>query len=183
MQRTRRRGDFNDLVAHYERRPSLWVEPQGAWGPGAVMLVEIPTDKEINDNIVAFWRPAEPLKTGQEHRFDYILHWCAEAPAGGIVASVSATRTGARVFEEGGIFSIDYAPHPALCDDPALIEARISASAGEVGAQLMQLNPATGGMRVDFTLKGEAPTAELRAELWRSGQSVAEVWMFRWVAT
>ncbi len=49
MQRARQPGDYNDLVAHYERRPSLWVEPPGDWGQGSVMLVEIPTDKEIND--------------------------------------------------------------------------------------------------------------------------------------
>lgn len=182
MQRARQPGDYNDLVAHYERRPSLWVEPLGDWGPGAVMLVEIPTDKEINDNIVAFWRPAAPLIAGQEHRFDYRLHWSATAPVEGVVAPVIHSRTGARVFEEGRIFSIDYAAHPALGSDPDLIEARISTSAGEISAQLLQVNPATGGMRLDFTLKGDAPVAELRAELWRNGRPVAEVWLNRWVA-
>jgi glucans biosynthesis protein len=182
MQRARNAGDYNDLVAHYERRPSLWVEPMGDWGPGAVMLVEIPTDKEINDNIVAFWRPAEPLKAGQDHRFDYRLHWCATAPVEGVVAPVIHSRTGARVFEDGRIFTIDYAAHPALGLDPARIEALVTTSAGEVSAQVLQLNPATGGMRLDFTLKGGSPLAELRAELWRGGRSVAEVWLNRWVA-
>jgi glucans biosynthesis protein len=182
MQRARQPGDYNDLVAHYERRPSLWVEPQGDWGQGAVMLVEIPTDKEINDNIVAFWRPAAPLAAGSEHRFDYRLHWCAQSPAEGIVAPVIATRTGARIFEDGRLFTIDYAPHPALGDDPERIEARISTSAGEISSQHLQANPATGGMRLDFTFKGDAPLAELRAELWRGGQRVAEVWVNRWVA-
>jgi glucans biosynthesis protein len=182
MQRARQPGDYNDLVAHYERRPSLWVEPMGDWGPGAVMLVEIPTDKEINDNIVAFWRPAEPLKAGEEHQFDYRLHWCATAPVEGVVAPVIHSRTGARVFENGRIFTIDYAAHPALGHDPGEIEVRVTTSAGEISAQLLQVNPATGGMRLDFTLKGDAPVAELRAELWRGGRSVAEIWLNRWVA-
>ena len=181
IQRARRAGDYNDLVAHYERRPSLWVEPLGNWGPGAVTLVEIPTDKEINDNIVAFWRPADPLKAGQEHRFDYRLHWCANAPVEGVVAPVTNTRTGARVFEDGRIFAIDYAAHPALGTDPDRLEARITTSAGDISSQLLQMNPATGGMRLDFTLKGDAPVAELRAELWRDGRTVAEVWLYRWV--
>ncbi|MDZ4087092.1 MAG: glucan biosynthesis protein [Tabrizicola sp.] len=181
MQRARQPGDYNDLVAQYERRPSLWVEPVGDWGPGAVMLVEIPTDKEINDNIVAFWRPAAPLAAGSEHRFDYRLHWCATSPAEGPVAPVIATRTGARIFEDGRLFTIDYADHPALGDDPERIEARISSSAGEISSQHLQANPATGGMRLDFTLKGGGPAAELRAELWRGGQRVAEVWVNRWV--
>jgi glucans biosynthesis protein len=182
MQRARQPGDYNDLVAHYERRPSLWVEPMGDWGPGAVMLVEIPTDKEINDNIVAFWRPAAPLQAGQEHRFDYRLHWSASAPIEGVVAPVTHTRTGARVFEEGRIFSVDYGAHPALGNDPSQIEVRITSSGGEIASQLLQMNPATGGMRLDFTLRGDAPVAELRAELWRGGGVVAEVWVNRWVA-
>jgi periplasmic glucans biosynthesis protein len=182
MQRARRPGDYGDLVAHYERRPSMWVEPVGEWGQGAVMLVEIPTDKEINDNIVAFWRPATPLLAGQEHRFEYRLHWCAAAPVEGVVAPVTNTRTGARVFEAGRLFTVDYAPHPALGTDAGRIEARVSTSAGEISTQLLQANPATGGMRLDFTLKGDAPLAELRAELWRGGRAVAEVWVNRWVA-
>lgn len=182
MQRARQPGDFNDLVAHYERRPSLWVEPLGDWGPGAVMLVEIPTDKEINDNIVAFWRPANPLLAGQEHRFDYRLHWAAKAPVEGLVAPVVQTSTGARVFEEGRIFTIDYAAHPALGQEPSAIEVRVSTSAGEITAELLQQNPATGGMRLDFTLRGEVAVAELRAELWRGKRPVAETWLNRWVA-
>jgi periplasmic glucans biosynthesis protein len=173
MQRARRPGEYNDLVAHYERRPSLWVEPLGDWGPGAVILVEIPTDKEINDNIVAFWRPAQPLAAGSEHRFD--------SPAEGTVAPVVATRTGARVFEDGRLFAVDYGPHPALGDDPARIEARVTTNVGEITAPTLQANPATGGMRLDFTLKGDVPVAELRAELWRGGQRVGEVWLNRWV--
>lgn len=182
MQRARRPGDYNDLEAKYERRPSLWVEPVGDWGRGWVVLVEIPTDKEINDNIVAFWRPAEPLRAGQEHAFDYRLHWCAASPAEGFVAPVIATRTGARIFEEGRIFTIDYGPHPALGDDPARIEPRVSTSAGEVVFPVLHRNEATGGMRLDFTLRGDPPAAELRAELWRGGQRASEVWLNRWIA-
>ncbi len=182
MQRTRSPEDYNDFVAHYERRPSLWVEPVGDWGDGNVMLVEIPTDKEINDNIVAFWRPATPLPALQEHRFAYRLHWCTDAPAEGTVAQVSATRTGKRVFEDGRIFTIDFAGHPALGDDPSRIEARVTSSAGEIGSVIVQSNPSTGGMRLDLTLlAGEGDIAELRAELWRGGQRVSEVWLYRWV--
>ena len=180
MQRARTPGDYNDLVAHYERRPSLWVEPSGDWGPGAVHLVEIPTDKEINDNIVAFWRPEAPLVAGQAHRFDYTLHWCATAPTEGIVAQITATRSGARVFEAGRICTVDYADHPDLGDDPARIEARVTTSTGKITHAVLQPNPATGGMRLDLTLLTDAPTAELRAELWRSGTRVAEVWLNRW---
>src|SRR3712207_8100148 len=44
---------------YYDRRPSLWIEPQGGWGKGSIQLVEIPTDDEIHDNIVAMWVRSE----------------------------------------------------------------------------------------------------------------------------
>jgi glucans biosynthesis protein len=183
MQRARAIGDFADLEAHYEQRPSLWVEPIGEWGPGNVVLVEIPADKEIYDNIVAFWRPAAPLAAAQEHAFSYRLHWCADAPAEGAVARARNTRTGARVFEEGRIFTIDFDAHPAVGDDPAQIEARVSTGTGEITNTLVQANPATGGMRLAFTLLApDAPYAEMRAELFRNGVRVSEVWLYRWVA-
>ncbi len=184
MQRARDPIAYNDLAAHYERRPSLWVEPKEDWGEGSVVLVEIPADKEIYDNVVAFWRPKAPLLAGQEHRFSYRLWWAAGAPpVEGEVAPVIATRTGERVFEEGRLFSIDYGPHPALGTDVSNLEVRVTTSAGEVrGAQVIA-NPATGGVQVAATLVLPADQpSELRAELWRGGKTlVGEVWLYRWV--
>ena len=40
MQRQIRFEDYYDLEARYDRRPSLWVEPIGDWGEGAVHLIE-----------------------------------------------------------------------------------------------------------------------------------------------
>ncbi len=181
MQRARDLSDYDDLEARYDRRPSLWVEPQGDWGGGSVILVEIPTDREINDNIVAFWRPATALAAGQEHRFDYRLYWGSAAPDEGTVAPVIATSTGARVFEAGRLFAVDYGPHPALGDDPSRIETRVTTSAGAISGAVLHRNPATGGMRLDLTLIGDVRFAELRAELWRGGRRAAEVWVNRWV--
>ena len=124
-----------------------------------------------------------PLATGQEHRFAYRLHWCDQAPDEGGVARVLSTRGGQRVFEPGRIFAIDFAPHPTLGDDPDAIEVRASASAGELAAPLLQVNPATGGMRLDLTLRPpETGAVELRAELWRAGTRISEVWLLRWSA-
>jgi periplasmic glucans biosynthesis protein len=184
MQRARDISDFADLVAHYERRPSLWVEPMGDWGPGAVMLVEIPADKEIYDNIVCFWRPADALLAGQEYAFQYKLYWCAEAPVEGGVARVRNTRTGARIFEEGRLFTVDFEAHPALGSDPDQIEVRVSTSVGEITSQIVRFNPATGGMRIDFTLvAAEGSHSEMRAELFRNAVRVSEVWLYRWMDT
>ncbi len=182
MQRSRSVADFQDLEARYELRPSLWVEPMEDWGKGEVRLIEIPSDKEIYDNIVAFWRPAQPIAAKTEARFKYRLHWCDQAPVEGPVARALNVRSGDRIFEEGRLFAIDYAPHPALGADPEQIEARVTVSTGTVSAAVVHANPLTGGMRLDFTVVApEAPFYELRAELWRDGQRVSEVWLYRWI--
>ena len=65
LQRDRDFDHYLDGV-FYDRRPSLWVEPKGKWGKGAIQLVEIPTDDEIHDNIVAMWVADRPAAAGQE---------------------------------------------------------------------------------------------------------------------
>src|SRR5690606_23676124 len=117
MQRRRDFRDFQDLEAHYERRPSVWVEPIGNWGDGAVTLVEIPTDREIHDNIVTFWRPREPLRAQGEHVFTYRLHWCRDNPWATQRARIDQTRIGRSWHGDARLFVIDLAPG-ALSDLP-----------------------------------------------------------------
>jgi glucans biosynthesis protein len=80
LQRDRNFDHYQDDGIFYERRPNLWVEPIGDWGAGAVMLYELPTDKEYEDNIVAYWTPAGPAKAGSHYDFAYRLHWTASEP-------------------------------------------------------------------------------------------------------
>jgi len=68
-ERARSFSDFEDLEARYERRPSVWIEPKGSWGTGFVELIEIPTDEEIHDNIVAYWKPANAPEPGSVFSF------------------------------------------------------------------------------------------------------------------
>ena len=57
VQRDRSFEHYQDLDLAYELRPTYWVEPREGWGEGGVQLVELPTDNESNDNIVASWAP------------------------------------------------------------------------------------------------------------------------------
>ena len=75
IQRQRDFHVFQDLELHFEKRPSLRVEPIGDWGNGEVRLIEIPTQTEIHDNIVSFWRPKDPLRAKGEYAITYRLHW------------------------------------------------------------------------------------------------------------
>src|SRR3546814_2269014 len=71
MQRDRHFDHYQDDAVFYEKRPNLWTEPQGDWGAGAVMLYEIPTTSEYEDNIVAFWTPRAPASAGARFAHDY----------------------------------------------------------------------------------------------------------------
>src|SRR3546814_3239814 len=94
IQRSRRVEDFEDLQAHYERRPSLWVQPIGDWGAGSIVLVAIPPRTEFNDNIVAYWRPDDTLAKGGPYTLTSRRFWCDLPPDDSALAQVMATRTG-----------------------------------------------------------------------------------------
>ena len=94
LQRDRNFDHYQDDGVFYEKRPSLWVEPKGDWGPGAVMLYEIPTAGETDDNIVAFWTPARPVRAGSSFAFDYRLRWIAGEPMASPLARVVDRWTG-----------------------------------------------------------------------------------------
>ena len=93
LQRDRSFDHYQDGV-FYDRRPSLWVEPKGNWGKGAVELVEIPTDDEIHDNIVAMWAPEKAATAGSEFSLSYRLYWAADEPFPTELARCVATRLG-----------------------------------------------------------------------------------------
>ncbi len=183
MQRADRYSDFHDLEALYHNRPCLWVKPREAWGKGHVTLVEIPTDREIYDNIVAYWRPDTVLNPGDRPVYSYDLYWGSEAtPGTPALPRVLNTRAGAR--DEGGIlFAIDFAPdgpQPTKLDD---ITWMLRGSAGEVSKGVVQRNPETGGPRLAFTFHpGEARLAEFRVQLQGKAGPLSEVWLYRWTA-
>src|SRR5947207_3436889 len=93
LQRDRNFDHYQDGVM-YDRRPSLWVEPLDDWGAGTIQLVELPTDDEIDDNIVAMWVPAAPARTGASYRLRYRLHWLADEPYPTSLARCVASRLG-----------------------------------------------------------------------------------------
>ncbi len=73
MQRDRAFTSYHDLEAHYEMRPSAWVEPLGDWGPGRVELLQFNTPNETHDNIGAWWFPDRLAPPGQAMEFAWRL--------------------------------------------------------------------------------------------------------------
>lgn len=183
MQRARKLSDFADLEALYHNRPGLWVEPKGDWGPGAVTLVEIPTEEEIYDNIVAYWRPAEPMTAGSQVDLAYRLTWSAEAPVDRDLPRVLNTAMGRRAFAKGRVAVIDFEDSPLFDEGPDVIDVHTHSPHVEVSEGVLQRNPATGGLRLAFSFDpGERRHVELRAQLRKDGQNASEVWLYRWTA-
>jgi glucans biosynthesis protein len=182
MQRQRDFADYADDEAHYERRPSLWVEPVGDWGKGSVHLIELPTADEYHDNIVAFWRPAAPLAAGREHRFDYRLHWCNAHTWNPRLASVADTRIGAVPKTGARRIVIDFEGDAlkGLLAESA-IEADVWSNTGKLLNPVAHRLATTGGWRIGFELDpGDASAVELHARLAKGGQPLSETWLYRW---
>ena len=182
MQRERDFFAYDDLESRFEKRPSLWVEPIGDWGAGAVQLVEIPTKEEIHDNIIAFWRPKEPLKAKGEYIFTYRLHWGYGHPDPRQLAQFVKTRTG--TAPEGRRRFVLEATGAALSvADPKTLKATFTADKGEIRNLVLQPNPLTGGMRISFELDTKKePLVELRGQFMHQDAPASEVWIYRWTA-
>lgn len=179
LQRDRAFANFEDLEARYERRPSIWVEPKGAWGEGAVELIEIPADEEIHDNIVAFWRPSKPVEEQKPFSLVYRLHWGEEIPVTWTGLRARKTRVGNG--RKGVVmFVIDF-DGPGAKDARELPVADVRASAGTVVNAVVQRHPEITGLRCSFELLPQtAELVELRLVLKSNDQHVSEFWLYRW---
>jgi glucans biosynthesis protein len=191
IQRDRDFDHYHDDQANAERRPSAWIEPIGNWGKGTVRLVEIPTNNETNDNIVAFWTPEAPVKAGDAVTLSYRLSWTGDVPVapGEDLARVVATRTGQPgepgkdLDARGRKVAIEFQGANLRALREAIdIEADVTANNGEI--RLLSHYPAarredeTGGLwRVVFDV---APTgaepADVRVVLRQKGRALSETW-------
>jgi glucans biosynthesis protein len=185
MQRDRRFADYQDDGVFYDKRPSVWIEPIGPWGAGSVQLVEIPTDDETDDNIVAFWTPAAPARAGDALDIRYRIYWAAEEPAAPGVARVIATRRGrgGRPGQPPAVgvakFAIDFSG-PGLADltRQSGVEAVVSADGVPLAAVAYPV-VGTPYWRLIFDLPfAGRPQAECRAFLRHAGQALTETWTY-----
>ena len=190
LQRDKDFTNYQDDGVFYDRRPSLWVEPKGDWGAGAIDLVEIPTDNETNDNIVAFWNPATKPQAGQELLIGYRMFWGREAPVQPPLARTVATRTGI-----GGVigkdrtyfswrFAVDFAGgNFALLDSKTKVEAVVTTTKGRIETSSARPLDAIHGWRAIFDLVPEANSLapiSLRLFLRANGQPLTETWLYEY---
>lgn len=182
VQRERDYGAFQDDDQRFELRPSLWVEPLGDWGAGTVQLLEVPTDSEINDNIIAHWRPRQPLAAGSETTVAYRQFWCWQPPEPAPVAIARLTRQGRGSGGRRRRFFVDFAGE--MLADPALaqsVKVVLSATPGSIQNMRLVHYPERRTMRVAFELDpGTESSCELRLQLDVAGKPISETWLNRW---
>lgn len=189
IQRDRDFSNYQDLEANYHARPSYWVEPLAAWGKGAVELVEIPSDEEIHDNMVAYWVPEAPVEAGKPLEFSYLLSAFSRTPAWPPGGRAVATRLGsARVpgvvekpvkgmrrmtidFTGGDLDGLAGAQP---------VKAQLTANGAEIDDLTVQRVPDSGLWRVSFRIKskGDLPI-ELRCYLALYGEALTETWAYQ----
>jgi glucans biosynthesis protein len=189
LQRDRDFVHYLDDGVFYERRPSVWVEPLEPWGEGAVHLVEIPTDDETNDNIVAYWSPKAPFRSGEERRYTYRLSWLDDIPFPEMLARSTATWTGlgGRPGQKrpAGVkkFVIDFqGPVFSGLGRNDGVEIVVTASRGTVtNSYSHPVVDQRERWRAFFDLEatGSEPV-DLRAFLRRGAQALTETWIFQY---
>ncbi|PXW57230.1 glucans biosynthesis protein [Chelatococcus asaccharovorans] len=182
LQRDRDYAVFQDDRQRFDRRPSLWLEPLGEWGVGQVQLIEIPTDSELNDNIIAYWRPKDALAAGSEVSFASRLYWCWSPPERPAMAIVTGTRIGHAGSGRVMRFAVDYRAE-AFADANLLRDAKatVTASPGKISRLQLWPYPERKILRATFDLDPGSDTAsELRLVIENAGKPLGETWLYRW---
>ena len=203
MQRDTDFNNYQDLEVHYEMHPSLWIEPVGKWGDGRIELLLIPSDTEINDNVVAYWVPTTMPKPGEMLRRDYVMHWGPAQMFYPVAGHVTATRvtSGSDLTKSRKYDAVDKNLYLFVVDfegkniqdikDGSPVNGVVSAGQGaKVVEQHAMKNALTGGWRLFFkiqlddtsalerVLPDKRPPVELRAFLVNGPDVVTETWSY-----
>jgi glucans biosynthesis protein len=184
---------YQDLEARYETRPSVWISPVGKWGEGRVELIQIPTDTEINDNIITFWIPERLPEKEKPLWFSYRMHWgyasSNRPPGGRVVATRLAKGRDAKTKK----FIIDFAGErlDSLPPDKPLTAVVTVDPRAKLIEQQLHKNSVTGGWRLVFQISfdepssiekvlppGKRPALELRAFLKLGDSALTETWSY-----
>jgi len=182
LQRDRDFEHYQDLETHMELRPSVWIEPKGDWGNGAVELVQIPTQADIHDNIVSYWIADDAPDPAVPINHAYRMTWYGDDPRRPPAGRVVATRRDRGTIEDGYRFVVDFAGKPleALPADTVLQGVVTIGEGGELVEQQVVKNPVNGQWRLTFQMRRTASgnPVEMRAFLRRGEEALTETWSY-----
>jgi glucans biosynthesis protein len=176
---------YEDDDQKWQIRPSLWIEPLGEWGDGAVQLVEIPSESEINQNLFACWRPRQPLAAGKEASFAHRQFWCWSPPSRPPLAIAKDARSGrspagTKLRRFLVVFSGEVLANPQRT---ANLKAALTTSPGSATNIRTIYNPQAKTCRVLFDVDPVGETfCELRLVLQSGDDPISETWLYRWTS-
>jgi glucans biosynthesis protein len=185
LQRDRNFDHYQDLETQQHHRPSVWIMPEGSWGAGRVELVEIPTNADINDNVVAYWVPKQGGKPGEPFAFAYTMYWYGEDAARPPGGRTYSTRRDTGRIDGAQRFVIDFAGGklqsiPAERVLRGVVTVVGGANVAELLDQHVVKNPEIGGWRLSFHIRPKTRDAiELRAFLEEGGEVLTETWSYQ----
>ena len=190
-QRDRSFEEFQDDEAHYEARPSVDIEPVGDWGAGSIRLVEIPSNLETHDNIVAYWVPEKKPAPGDMLEIAYRMHWgrlpVAETEDRAVVLE---TRAGV-----GGTAGLDAPPDTRkfvidfqggalgrLPGDNSEIKPVVTVTNGAAEVATLHKIEGTDIWRLVLDVSAEhGVVCEMSAHVAGYDRKLTEIWMCQWM--
>ena len=162
--------------------PAPGSSPRATGAAGAVELVEIPSGRETNDNIVAFWRPTQPLTAESSRRNSPIdITWNDEPALPKGLGNVFATRSGASIDRKRRVFLLDIVGAGEKLDG---LRLDLNASTGKISNATLISNSELHGLRASFEIDPkDADLIELRLRVMRGDTPVSETWLYRWTSS
>jgi len=149
-----------------------------------VELVEIPSEADSNDNVVAYWVPQNAAKPGEPFSFAYTISWYGDDPNRPPAGRAVATRRDSGPAKDAQRFVIDFAGKTLnLIPADRILRGVVTVVGGEDAAELVEeqvvKNPVTGGWRLSFQVRPKKKEPiELRAYLDQGGVALTETWSY-----
>ena len=193
VQRDRAFEHYQDLELAYELRPAYWIEPKEGWGEGSVRLLELPTDNETNDNIVASWAPKEALEAGKSlslaYRITALTNDARLTPGARAINTfrAHANALGAAEPAPPGAtrFLIDFTGGDLgyYLSDPTMVSIVATTSAGRVLRTFLGPNTHVRGVRAGVDVAVDpGQSCDVRVFLRAGDKALSETWTFPWRA-
>jgi len=187
LQRDREFEHYQDLVARFELRPSVWVRPRGNWGRGAVELIQLPSHLEFTDNVVAFWVPERAPKPGEALAVAYDLEWCTNQVVPETLGRVRSTSVGDVVVEPPKEhpnlrFVVEFEGNnlPRLDSEERLRPEIVCGQGTELVNEALIRNNLSNTWRLVIEITRPTVAVDLRARLKFREQPITETWVTTW---
>ncbi len=189
LQRDRDYGHYLDDEANYDKRPSVWVTPEGDWGRGRVELLELPADGEWSDNIGAYWVSDEPVHGNEYRHFKYRVAFGPgpEQPKA-LLQAVDAKwndATGAAAADDVATAEVRFQGAPESggnlpAGDEAVSPVVNCAHGLASNVEVVNLPDSGRTLRFRYTPDSSSDEDTIEGYLTRGTEKISETWSYRW---